>query len=222
MNARELRTRLLALDSCALSDALDQLKLPPAVVGLIPQTVHARVGGRVITVKLAAGVPPPGSPTRHLCTAAIESASPGDVIVVEQLTGIEAAGWGGILSNAAKVRGVSAAIIEGPARDIDEAAELGFPVFSRSATCRTARGRIHEAATGVPIQVGGVELSSGDYVLADRSGAVFIKAGNLGRVLDAAEAVACRESAMTRAVRNGEPVSQVMGARYEDMLKPAR
>ncbi len=211
-------SRLRALDSCALSDAADQLGLEVAVTGLVPRTVRQRIAGRVNTVKLAPGKPPKESPVRHLCTAAIETAEPGDVLVVEQRTGVDAAGWGGVLSNAALTRGIAGAIIEGPARDIDEAYDLSFPVYARSMTCRTARGRIHEAATGVPIQVGGVCVEPGDYVVADSSGAVFIKRQDLTRIVVAAEHLAAREMAMTAEIRSGKPASIVMGAAYEHML----
>ena len=136
-----LGQRLRRLDVCAVSDALDQLGLAPAVTGIWPRTARVRIAGPVVTVKLAKGPPPAGSPPRHLCTTAIESAPEGGVIVVEQRTGVDAAGWGGMLSNAATVRRLSGVIVEGSARDIDEAADLSFPVFARGQTARTARGR---------------------------------------------------------------------------------
>ena len=143
--------RLARLDCCAISDALDQLDLPPSVTGLRSLAAHRRISGQVITVTLAAGKPPADAPARHLCTSAIDRAAEGQVIVVEQRTGIECAGWGGILSNAARLRGISGVIVEGLARDVDEADEIGFTIFARGATARTARGRIHEAGTGAPI-----------------------------------------------------------------------
>ncbi|MCM8732038.1 RraA family protein [Hephaestia sp. GCM10023244] len=212
-----LITRLGQLDTCCVSDACDQLGLPPAVTGIAPQSARRRIAGRVVTVTLAAGTPPSGS-SRHLCTSAIERAGAGDVVVVEQRTGIDAAGWGGILSNAAAMRGLSGVIVDGPARDIDEAAELEFPVYSRSRTCRTARGRIYETASGAPVTIGDSQVNEGDYVLADGSGVVFVPADRIDAVLDAADRINAREAAMTVAVRAGEPVSQVMGASYEQML----
>lgn len=212
-------TRLARLDACAVSDALDQLGLPPSVTGLASMAAKARVSGQVITVKLAAGKPPEGTPPRHLCTTAIDRAEPGQVIVIEQKTGVECAGWGGILSHAARGRGVSGVIVEGLARDVDEASEIGFPVYARGGTARTARGRIHEAATGVPIHVGDTIVASGDWVVADRSGAAFIPAARIAEVLAAAERIALREGAMTKAVLAGHPVTQVMGGDYEHLLE---
>jgi len=210
--------RLRRLDVCAVSDALDQLNLPSAVTGIGPRTARRRIAGEVVTVRLAAGPAPVQAKPRHLGTTAIEAAPVGGVVVVEQRTGLDASGWGGILSNAAQTRGLSGVIVEGPARDIDEAADLGFPVYARGQTARTARGRIHEAETGGDIQVGDVTVRNGDFVVADSSGVAFIPAAQLEAVLIAAERIVRREAAMTKAVLAGEPVSRVMGGAYEHML----
>ena len=166
--------RLARLDSCAVSDAVDQLGLPASVTGLQALSAPKRIVGQAVTVQLAIGRPPEGAPARHLCTTAIEMSTEDSIIVVEQRTGIEAAGWGGILSTASVTKGVAGVIVEGLARDIDEAEQLGFTVFARGATARTARGRIHESATGEPIKVGDTTVEQGDWIIADKSGTVFV------------------------------------------------
>ena len=214
----EIKARLSRVDVCAVSDALDKLGLKGVVTGIHRLSTDRRISGRVLTVKLdrTEGRPPT---TRHLCTAAIEAASPGDVIVVEQRTGLDAASWGGNLSIGAKMRGVAGVIIDGPARDIDESRGLGFPVFAREHTARTARGRIVEVATNEPVMIGEVTVSPGDYVVADGSAVAFVSPDNILRVLDAAESIIEREKLMAEALRQGKPISQVMGANYEQMLK---
>ena len=139
--------------------------------------------------------------------------------MVEQHTGLDAASWGGNLSIGAQVRGVAGVIVDGPVRDIDDSRKLDFPVFARDHTARTARGRIVEVATGEPIDVGDVTVSPGDYAVADGSAAVFVAQAEIERVLEAAEAIVAREEAMAQALREGKPISQVMGANYEHMLK---
>jgi regulator of RNase E activity RraA len=218
MNRETILQRLRRLDTCALSDAADQLQLQSAVSGLIPRLSSARICGRVLTVKLAAGTAQK-SASRHLCTESIELALPGDVIVVEQRTGVDAAGWGGMLSNAARLRGIAGVIVEGPARDVDEAVEIGFPIFSRVTTARTARSRVYEIANGVPIMVGDVTVAQDDYVAADASGVVFIPAAAIADILDAAEKIASREAAMTKQILSGDPVGAVMSNKYERMLQ---
>ena len=216
--ATDMVGRLEALDSCAVSDALDALGLPSAVTGISAQSVTERIAGKVITVKLA-DRKVEGAPVRHLCTAAIEAAQKGDVLVIEQRTGIDAAAWGGVLSNAAQIAGIAGVIVDGPARDIDEASELGFPVYARTSTARTARGRIFELDFNIEIRVSDVTVAPGDLVMADRSGVVLIPSDRAAEVIELAENIVAKEKLMTAAVRRGEPVSQVMGANYENMLQ---
>ena len=210
--------RLARLDACAVSDALDKLGIAGVATGIHRLSSELRIWGRVITVKLE---PDDGRPaaSKHLSTTAVESAQPGDVIVVEQRTGIDAAGWGGNLSLGAKLRGVSGVIVEGPARDVDETRAYDFPVFARDHTSRTARGRLVETGTNVPIRVGDVPVSPGDYVVADGSAVVFVAARDIDRVLEIAEKIVDNERAMAAALRAGTPITQVMGKTYETMLK---
>ncbi len=217
VNYVELVRRLDTLDTCAVSDAMDSLGITGAVDGLTRRSTRERIAGRVRTLKLAAGGPPQGSAT-HLGTKSVEEAGDLDIIVVEQKTGINAAGWGGVLSHAAKQRRIRGVIVEGPARDIDEYGEVGIPVFSRSVTPRTARGRIHEAAINVAIEVGNVTVEAGDLVIADATGVVFIPADMADEILSLAEKITAREKMMVDAVHNGEPVTAVMGKDYETML----
>jgi 4-hydroxy-4-methyl-2-oxoglutarate aldolase len=211
--------RLGRVDSCAVSDALDKLGLKGAVTGLHRFSTERQIAGRVVTVKLeGAALGAPGT-RRHLGTAAVEAAQRGDVIVIEQRTGIDAAGWGGNLSLGAKLRGVAGVIVEGPTRDVDQGRLYDFPVFARDHTSRTARGRIVEVGTNVPVAVGDVLVSPGDYVIADGSAVVFVLQGDIERVLETAEGVAKRERAMVDSLLEGTPIGQVMGASYETMLK---
>jgi len=215
----DLSARLGAFDCCALSDALDSLGLKGAVTGLAATLPATRIHGRVHTVQLAAGKPPAGAPVRHLCAAAIDACTAGEVIVVEQRTGIEAGSWGGILSRGARMKGVAGVIAEGLVRDVDEAREIGFPIFCRGFTALTARARVHEAATDVPIRVGDVTVEPGFYVVADSSATIFISPADAERVLAAVTSIAARETEIIRRLEAGETASAALGANYEHMLQ---
>jgi regulator of RNase E activity RraA len=76
-----------------------------------------------------------------------------------------------------------------------------------------------ETGTNVSIRVGDVDVSPGDYVVADGTGVVFIRAADIAAVLDTADAVMARERAMVEALNKGTPVTEVMGITYETMLK---
>lgn len=210
--------RLRKLDCCTVSDAFDRMALTGVVTGVPRASGVGTLAGRVTTIKLGLGDPPPG-PSRHLGTAAIEISGPDNVIVIEQRTGRDAGSWGGILTLAAMLRGVAGVLADGPVRDIDEARVHGFPIFTRSFTARTARGRVTEIGTNVSIVFEGVRVNPDDYVIADSSGIAFIPAEKIDALLDVAEDIGAKEAAMMRALREGLSGSQVMGSRYEDLLK---
>ncbi len=201
--------RLRALDTCAVSDALDTLGHPGATTGLRPLwAVPAAVAGVVRTV--TAGPKRDGGPAGHIAASAIDAAAPDDVLVVANGGRLDVSCWGGILTLAARSRGIGGVVVDGACRDIAESEDLGFPVFGRAVVPVSARGRIVQLATGEPVDVAGVTVHPGDLVLADRNGVVFVPRAHAGAVLELAERIVARESAMADAVRAGQPVTEVM------------
>jgi 4-hydroxy-4-methyl-2-oxoglutarate aldolase len=216
MSESDLVERLKKLDTCSVSDALDRLGLRGVVTGIRPVWPCPRIAGRVVTVKLklAGGE----RPSRHLGTAAIEVAQPGDIIVVDHAGRTEVAGWGGILSLAAKVKGVAGVIVDGACRDADEARSSAFPLYARATVPITARGRIVEQSFNEEIEVGGIKVRQGDLVIADASGVVFVPSTRDAEVVSAAEEITEREARMAQDVRSGRSVVDVMGTSYESLL----
>lgn len=210
--------RLRRLDVCAISDALDRLHLQGVISQVPQQSGEKKIAGAVVTLKVGVGEPPAGPP-RHLGTHAIRAASTDHVIVIEQRSGIEAGCWGGLLTLGARLRGIAGVVADGPVRDIDEACVYSFPVFSRVLTARTARGRVVELGTNVPIEPWGIAVQPEDYVIADRSAVAFIAQRDIDRVLGIAESIAAGEAAMSKALLSGEDPAAVMAANYENMLK---
>jgi 4-hydroxy-4-methyl-2-oxoglutarate aldolase len=208
--------RLLKIDACAVSDAQDKLGINGTVIGILPLYPTGRIAGRAVTVKLKAKGTE--QPKQHLGTAAVVAADPGDVIIIEHRGRTDVAGWGGILSTAAKTKGVAGVIIDGASRDVDEAMGLGLPLWAKAAVPRTARGRIVEESTNEVIEVGGVQVTPGDYVIADNSGVVVVPAARAEEVLKEAEMIAAKEAAMAKDVLAGKSVAEVMGINYEQML----
>jgi 4-hydroxy-4-methyl-2-oxoglutarate aldolase len=210
----DVADRLRALDTPTLSDAHG---LAGAVVGLSALTVRRRIAGPVRTVKL--GAPLPDLPKRHLGAGAIMAAQAGDIIVVEHRGRTDVSGWGGLLSRGAIAKHVAGVIVDGAVRDVDEAAELDFPVYARAGVPITARGRVAEHAFDTPITFAGIAVAPGDWVLADASGTVFVPAARLDEVLATAERIFAREQLMAHDIGAGRSIGEVMGADYEDMLK---
>lgn len=215
--------RLRRLDACAISDAMDQLagrgiSAGSVITGVPRASGSGFVVGRAITMRVGPGEPKAGPP-RHLGTTAIEAAEPGDVIVVEQSSGIDAGCWGGLLSTGAKVRGIAGVIADGPVRDIDEARDLNFTIFTKQCTARTARGRVTELDQGGAVTLFGETVTQGDYIYADDSAVTVIASAHAEDLCALAEKIAAREAAMAKAILSGKSISLVMGGDYEHMLE---
>jgi len=214
----DLLDRLVAIDTCALSDALDKLGFGSQVTGLRRESGAGRIAGIAVTVKLGTGAPPPG-PATHLGTKAIEASDKNSIILVEQRSGVDAGCWGGLLTRGAIRAGVRGVVADGPVRDIDEARDLNFPIFTNKLTCLTARGRVVEKATNVPIRLGDATANPGDYVVADGSAVILIAPAQVEQVLAAAEQIIQREAAMIAQLDKGTAMSAVLGGNYEHMLE---
>jgi regulator of RNase E activity RraA len=209
--------RLAKLDSCAVSDALDSLNLKGATWGVRPQWQCPKIAGRAVTMKIKpAGLQ---QPTQHLGTAPIEAAQPGDIIVIDNGGKLEFSCWGGLLALSAKLKGLSGVVIDGASRDIDEARELGFPVYARGVVPMTARGRVVQDSYNQEIQFAGVQCHPGDLVLADGSGVVIIPKEKEQEVVSAAEAIYAKEQEMAAGIRKGYSGLEVLEKLgYEQML----
>ena len=69
------------MDTCVVSDALDKLGLSGVAAGLSRLATDRKLAGQILTVKLEAASGRLAN--RHLCTAAIEAARAGDILVIE-------------------------------------------------------------------------------------------------------------------------------------------
>jgi len=209
--------RLIKLDTCAVSDALDSLNLKGATWGVRPQWPCPKIAGRAVTMKIKpAGLQ---QPTQHLGTAPIEAAQPGDVIVIDNGGKLEFSCWGGLLALSAKLKGASGVVIDGASRDIDEARELEFPVYARGVVPMTARNRVVQESYNQEIQFAGVQCRPGDLVLADGSGIIIIPREKEEEVLAAAEAIYAKEQEMAAGIRKGySGLEMLEKLGYEQML----
>ncbi|MEV5776753.1 4-carboxy-4-hydroxy-2-oxoadipate aldolase/oxaloacetate decarboxylase [Streptomyces antimycoticus] len=213
----DILERLRAVDTCAVSDALDRHGLRGVVTGLRSLAADRSFAGRAVTVRLGPPTMGDNLPKRHLGTAAVDASGPGQVIVVDHQGRTDCAGWGGLLARAAASRGIEGVIVDGAARDLAEAAQAGLPVHARISTPVTARTRATEQAWGEPVALDGLEVMPGDLVLADSGGVVVVPVDRAEEIVATAERIAVTEAAMARAIDAGTPVSEVMSKTYEEL-----
>ena len=212
------RPRLEKLSTTNVSDALDALGYKGATYGIRPMIQGwGKIIGQAITVKMTAAGETKGK--HHLGVLAINQAMEGNVVVVDNGGRLDTSCWGGILANAAKLKGISGVMIDGACRDLDECIETDFPVYARGTVVATARGRIMEESTNTMIQFGGVQVRPGDVMVGDRSGVVVIPYEHIETVLDKAEELYEKEEAMIAELAKGIPLIEVdTKFAYEKML----
>jgi len=213
------RTRFEKLSTTNVSDAMDALGYRGATYGIRPMApTWGRVVGRAVTVKMTASGLTKGK--THLGVKAIEAAQTGDIIIMDNGGRLDTSCWGGILANGAKMKGISAVVIDGACRDLDDCIDVNFPVYARGTVVATARGRIMEDATNVMIQFAGVQVRPGDIVMGDRSGVVIVPYEVVDEVLPKAEELYEKEEKMIAEIRSGASMIEVDAKyNYEKMLK---
>lgn len=86
-------------------------------------------------------------------------------------------------------------------RDFAEVVDLGLGAWCRGETVRQGGDTIMPFAAGVPVSVGGVSVIPGDWVYADRSGAVVIPRDDLRAVLEEADRIEQRDAAAVARMR---------------------
>ena len=212
------RPRLEQLSTTNVSDALDALGYRGATYGIRPMIPEwGKIIGQAVTVKMTAAGETKGK--HHLGVLAIDQEVEGNVIVVDNGGRLDTSCWGGILANAAKLKGISGVMIDGACRDLDDCIETDFPVFARGTVVATARGRIMEESTNTMVQFGGVQVRPGDVMMGDRSGVVVIPYEHMDAVLDKAEELLKKEEAMIAELKKGVPLIEVdTKFSYEKML----
>ncbi|WP_425307490.1 RraA family protein [Ammonicoccus fulvus] len=202
--------RLSALDTCVVSDALDHMGINGATTGIRPMWGMPAIVGRARTVDVVDAAQAGDSKGRHMATQTVVAAGEEDIIVIANRGRTNVSCWGDILTASAQQRGIRGVVIDGACRDVPELAKAEFPAYARAGVPVTARGRIVDRGSDVPINFDGVRVNPGDYVIADASGVVFVPADRITEVLESAERLAARQEAMLAAVRGGASVVEVM------------
>lgn len=124
----------------------------------------------------------------HPQRKAIESVSPGHVLVQDCRGEKTAASCGSILTTRLKVRGAAGMVSDGPVRDSGVIAACGLPVFCAGASAPTNLIKHHSIDMGLPIGCGGVAVFPGDIIVGDIDGIVVVPEHLADEVaIDAAE-----------------------------------
>jgi regulator of RNase E activity RraA len=201
---------LKAIGVTTLSDALDRLGIDGQCLGVMPFDRGMAFAGPAFTIRMVPAGLSGGSVGDY-----IDDVEPGQVVVLDNNGRLDATVWGDILTLVAHGKGVAGTVIDGVCRDIGRSIELGYPIFARANTMRTGKDRVTADAYNVPVQVAGVRVEPGDWLIGDGDGVITIPAVRLGEVLQVAREIAAAEETIRAAVLNGSRLDQAReAARY--------
>ncbi len=93
--------------------------------------------------------------------------------------------FGGNMTTQYKAFGVAAVITDGPMRDLEEIRETGIQYYSTGVT--PSHGPLMLRAVNIPVTVGGMTVTPGDFVHMDEHGAIKFPANRKREVLENAK-----------------------------------
>lgn len=141
---------------------------------------------------------------------AIHEAPAGSVLVIDGGGTLRVTIWGGTSTLYAQQKGLAGCVTNAGVRDLDEVIESHFPVFAPGVSVR-GTVKNHKGWTGIPICVGDVAVSPGDFIVGDSDGVVVVPAGLVEEVAAAAVEQRRKEQDWDTRIRNGESGKAVMG-----------
>lgn len=214
------RAARLADLTANVSDAMDNLGLAGAIPATqLPCQLPGRhVVGQAVTVRNAArpeGVAASVADGRSRMGEheAYNLAEPGDVVVIEGLSGVS--NLGGQSAMVAARAGCAGAVIDGSFRDPDASRQLGFPIWSRGATPVTGKWRLQTVEINGPVRIAGIGVEAGDLVAADEAGVVFVPFAHVPAVIAEAERIAAGDQRQQADIHAGLPLDQLATRTYK-------
>ncbi len=189
----EMIERFRPLATSLLSDSMNRLH----AIGpnLRPYHQEGKLIGNAFTVKTRPG-------DNIMVHKAIDTAKPGDVIVVEAGGTLTNAIIGEIMVALARKNGIAGFVIDGAIRDSGPISKGKFPVYARGVTNRgpykDGPGEIN-----VPIGIDGMVINPGDIIIGDEDGLVVIAPHNADEIIQLAEKKLLQEQKTLQAIENG-------------------
>ncbi|MDP6622802.1 MAG: RraA family protein [Alphaproteobacteria bacterium] len=194
----EIVALLRNLAVATLSDGCDQIA---GKRGYLDFDIKARANPRKIvgTAATVLEVPSTEQFKPELAFDVIDEAPAGSVIVIASGGDANTAVWGELMNAGAVARGHEGAVLDGGTRDVELIKrDTDFPVYARAIVAASSVGRLKTIDRDIPIEIGGVAVNPGDYVVGDEDGVVVIPAKHAAEIAAFAEEAEAVEAEMAK------------------------
>ncbi len=195
--ASEIRELLARPSVPNISDGYHHM---PVLPGLRPVVPGVHMVGRALPVRAY-----PGDWAKPV--EAIDVAEEGDVIVIDA-GGVPPALWGELATHSAVQRKLAGVVIHGAIRDTPEIRKLGFPAFARHVTARAGEPKGF-GEIGVPIEIEGIRVEPGDWIVGDDDGVIAIPASHAVEIANRAMDRLEFENRLRKEIQQGSTLGKV-------------
>lgn len=190
------------VSACQVSDAFNSVFRRSGVIQSIKPINNQKVFGTIFTAETA-------SDDWGTSALAIDNANSGDILFFK-VDSEDKAIWGELASTCARDNGIKACVIYGSARDLDALLYLDFPVFA-SNFCPNAGSPLGLGTLNESMDVEGIIINPGDFLIADESGIVVIPKELFSKTMVATLAVKIKEANIIEDIGRGNTLAEIVG-----------
>lgn len=201
LSLSELREIKGLISTCQLADALFTITGFNGVIpGIKPVNGNPVIGkiSTVITDELDWGT----------SLAGIESTAKGEVLFI-QVIGDTAAIWGELTSTTSLKQGLAGTVIYGACRDYEDIQDLEYPVFSRVIVPNAGKP-LNNGKVDVPLNLDGIIVNPGDYIVGDACGVVVIPQDIFDDAMYALWDIKIKEKNIITNIKNGKTLFDIV------------
>lgn len=199
MDNKRLNEMFSELSTPLIADAMVRLGMelraaPQGVQALIPGT---RIAGRVLPVRHSGSV--------DVFFEAMNSAQPGDILVIDNEGRRDEGCIGDLTALEARAFGIAGMVVWGCHRDTRELIDMRYPVFSYGAyPYGPIRVDQQDEGALVSARFGPAIIELGDVVFADDDGVIFAPGVEVENLLDTAQEIKKTERKQAQAIGSGQ------------------
>ncbi|BFP42663.1 RraA family protein [Flavobacteriaceae bacterium GF1] len=206
---KELLDRFENIYTGAINDVLREFTLLDQAlpIRIQPLERYRTVAGIAFTVKSSSSTKISGE--MEYRTKMLDAMHENAFVVYDTSGDEESTSWGGVMTAAAKSKGVRAACLDGGIRDTHQILEANFPVFYKYRSSNGSLGRCLITDYQIPIQIDKCFIKPGDIIVGDIDGVLSVPRNIAYDVLLRAEEIRKNEKKIFGWVEEGQTAKEI-------------